>query len=335
MAVHHIAADGWSTAPLARDVLGAYLARVSGGEPDWTPLPLQYADYALWQRELLGSDADPESLAQRQLDFWRSTLAALPEVHGIPTDRPRPEMPSGIGGRIEFAVPAAVHDSLQVLARAQGASPFMVVHAALAVLLARLSGETDIALGSVVAGRGDGEFDDLVGMFVNTVVLRSRIDPAAAFTTTLAATRRADLAVYGNMDLPFERLVEALAPARSTAQHPLFQVLLAFQNVQIPRTTLPGLEIRPVEAPAPGSKFDLEWMLAEQFGPAGAPNGITGSLTFATDLFDRATAQSMADAFVALLTAVAATPQAPVGDLEIPGGLPRSRRGFRTRTAPR
>ncbi|WP_330178910.1 amino acid adenylation domain-containing protein [Nocardia sp. NBC_01503] len=322
MAVHHIAADGWSTAPLARDVLGAYLARVSGGEPDWTPLPLQYADYALWQRELLGSDADPESLAQRQLDFWRSTLAALPEVHGIPTDRPRPEMPSGIGGRIEFAVPAAVHDSLQVLARAQGASPFMVVHAALAVLLARLSGETDIALGSVVAGRGDGEFDDLVGMFVNTVVLRSRIDPAAAFTTTLAATRRADLAVYGNMDLPFERLVEALAPARSTAQHPLFQVLLAFQNVQIPRTTLPGLEIRPVEAPAPGSKFDLEWMLAEQFGPAGAPNGITGSLTFATDLFDRATAQSMADAFVALLTAVAATPQAPVGDLEIPGGLP-------------
>ncbi|MRH89525.1 amino acid adenylation domain-containing protein [Nocardia sp. SYP-A9097] len=322
MAVHHIAADGWSMAPLARDVLCAYLSRIAGAPPDWAPLPLQYADYALWQRELLGSDADPESLAHRQLDFWRSALAGIPEVHGIPTDRPRPEMPSGMGDRIEFTVPTRVHDSLQMLARAQGASPFMVVHAALSVLLARLSGETDIALGSVVAGRGDGELDDLVGMFVNTVVLRSHLDPAAGFAATLAATRRADLAVYGNMDLPFERLVEALASVRSTAHHPLFQVLLAFQNVQIPRTTLPGLEVRPIEAPAPGSKFELEWMLAEQFGEAGEPNGITGSLTFATDLFDRATAQSLADRFVALLTALTATPDAPIGDLAVAGGLP-------------
>ncbi|MEV6069014.1 amino acid adenylation domain-containing protein [Nocardia sp. NPDC052001] len=321
LAVHHIAADGWSMAPLARDVLGAYLSRVSGEKPNWTPLPLQYADYALWQRDLLGSDADPESLAHHQLDFWRGTLAGLPEVHRIPVDRPRPELPSGIGDRIEFAIPAVVHDRIQVLARAQGASPFMVVHAALAVLLARLSDDTDIALGSVVAGRGDGEFDDLVGMFVNTVVLRSRLNPAANFAATLAATRRADLAVYGNMDLPFERLVEALAPVRSTAHHPLFQVLLAFQNVRIPRTTLPGLEIRPFEAPAPGSKFDLEWMLAEQFGPAGEPAGLTGALTFATDLFDRATARTMTDAFVALITAVTATPDAPIGVVEA-GGLP-------------
>ncbi|MFF2556663.1 amino acid adenylation domain-containing protein [Nocardia sp. NPDC058058] len=321
LAVHHIAADGWSMAPLARDVLGAYMSRTAGDAPKWAPLPLQYADYALWQRDLLGSDADPRSLAHGQLDFWRETLAGVPEVHRIPTDRPRPELPSGIGDRIEFAIPAMVHDRLQVLARAQGASPFMVVHAALAVLLARLSDDTDIALGSVVAGRGDGEFDDLVGMFVNTVVLRSRLDPAATFPATLAATRRADLAVYGNMDLPFERLVEALAPARSTAHHPLFQVLLAFQNVRIPRTTLPGLEIRPFEAPAPGSKFDLEWMVAEQFGAAGEPAGITGALTYATDLFDRATARFMADAFVALVAAVTAAPDTPIGVVEA-GGLP-------------
>ncbi|MET9490260.1 amino acid adenylation domain-containing protein [Nocardia sp. NPDC006630] len=322
LAVHHIAADGWSMAPLARDVLAAYVARAAGDRPQWTELPLQYADYALWQRELLGADTDRTSLAHHQLEFWRTRLDGLPEVHRLPTDRPRPEVPSGIGDRIEFTIPALVHDRMQVLARAHGATPFMVVHAVLAVLLARLSGTPDIVLGSVVAGRGDGEFDDLVGMFVNSVVLRSHLDPAADFATTLDTVRRDDLAVYGNTDLPFERLVEALAPVRSTAHHPLFQVLLAFQNVQPARTTLPGLEIRPVEAPAPGSKFDLEWMVAEQFGPAGEPAGITTSLIFATDLFDRTTAQSMAGGFLELLTALTETPDAAIGVIEVPGGLP-------------
>ncbi|WP_433562341.1 amino acid adenylation domain-containing protein [Nocardia sp. CA-151230] len=317
MAVHHIAADGWSMAPLARDVMYAFVARSSGVAPEWIPLPLQYADYALWQHELLGSDRDPDSLAGRQLEFWRTTLAGVPEVHALPTDRPRPEAPSGSGDRIEFTIPAPVHDRIQVLARNHGASPFMVVHAALAVLLARLSGRTDIAIGSVVAGRGDGEFDDLVGMFVNTVVLRSQLDPAAGFADTLDAVRQADLAVYGNMDLPFERLVEALAPARSTAHHPLFQVLLAFQNLQTEATTLPGLEIRPLEAPAPGSKFDLEWMLAEQFGTAGEPAGITASLTFTTDLFDRGTAATMVDGFLALLDAATASPVGAIGTLAV------------------
>ncbi|UFS99808.1 non-ribosomal peptide synthetase [Nocardia huaxiensis] len=318
MAVHHIAADGWSMAPLARDVLYAFAARAANTLPEWTPLPLQYADYALWQRELLGAEDDSTSLAHRQLDFWRANLTGLPELHALPTDHPRPATPTGTGDRIEFTIPATVHDRLQVLARSHGASPFMVVHAALAVLLARLSGRADIAIGSVVAGRGDGEFDDLVGMFVNTVVLRTRIDAHADFAATLDAVRHADLAVYGNLDLPFERLVEALAPVRSTAHHPLFQVLLAFQNLPLQPVSLPDLEIRPVDAPAPGSKFDLEWMLAEQFGPAGEPAGITAVLTFATDLFDRSTAQAMADGFAALLAVVTETPDAVVGDVAVP-----------------
>ncbi|MFE5284655.1 amino acid adenylation domain-containing protein [Nocardia sp. NPDC056611] len=323
MAVHHIAADGWSMAPLARDVVYAFAARAAGVAPEWTPLPLQYADYALWQHELLGAESDPGSLASRQLEFWRTTLAGLPEVHALPTDRPRPTLPSGTGDRIEFTVPATVQDRVQQLSRAHGATPFMVVHAALAVLLARMSGHPDIALGSVVAGRGDGEFDDLVGMFVNTVVLRSQVDPAAGFAATLDAVRRADLAVYGNLDLPFERLVEALAPVRSTDRHPLFQVLLAFQNVRTERTALPGLAVRPLDAPAPGSKFDLEWMLAEQFGAAGEPAGMTASLTFATDLFDRSTAVAMADGFLAILDAMTADPVAAVGAIEVAGaGLP-------------
>ncbi|MGW2662511.1 amino acid adenylation domain-containing protein [Nocardia tengchongensis] len=323
LAVHHIAADGWSMAPLARDVVYAFAAHTAGVAPEWTPLPLQYADYALWQHELLGAESDPDSLASRQLEFWRATLAGLPEVHALPTDRPRPTLPSGSGDRIEFTIPATVHDRVQLLSRAHGATPFMVVHAALAVLLARVSGHPDVALGSVVAGRGDGEFDDLVGMFVNTVVLRSQVDPAAGFAATLDAVRRADLAVYGNLDLPFERLVEALAPVRSTAHHPLFQVLLAFQNVQTERTALPGLAVRPLDAPAPGSKFDLEWMLAEQFGAAGEPAGMTASLTFATDLFDRTTAAALADGFLAILDAMTVDPLAAVGTIEVAGaGLP-------------
>ncbi|MGX1805265.1 amino acid adenylation domain-containing protein [Nocardia sp. NPDC055321] len=319
LAVHHIAADGWSMAPLARDVLNAYLSRANGTAPAWSPLPLHYADYALWQHEILGSERDPDALANRQLEFWRQRLANLPAVHRIPTDRTRPEQPSGIGDRVEFTIPAPVHDRLQLLAREHGASPFMVVHAALSLLLARLSGTADVVLGSVVAGRGDGELDDLVGMFVNTVVLRTRIDPAAGFAALLDTVRRDDLAVYGNLDLPFERLVEAIAPARTAAHHPLFQVMLAFQNVQTTAIALPGLDIRPLEAPAPGSKFDLEWMLAEKFGPAGDPAGMTASLTFATDLFDRETARELADGFANLLAAVTASPELAVGDLPVPG----------------
>ncbi|WP_306359684.1 non-ribosomal peptide synthetase [Nocardia sp. CC227C] len=315
MAVHHIAADGWSMGPLARDVLAAYASRLSGEPPRWTPLPLQYADHALWQHDLLGAADDPAGLAHRQLEFWRTTLDGLPERHGIPTDRPRPASPSGRGDRIAFTIPAEVHDRVHVLSRAYGASPFMVAHTALAVLLARLSGVPDIAIGSVVAGRGDGELDELVGMFVNTVVLRSHLDPALSFAAALSDTRRADLAAYGNLDLPFEQVVEALAPTRDTSHHPLFQVLLAFQNLPPAVTTLPGLRIRPLDTAAPGAKFDLEWMLAEHFGPAGEPAGITGSLIFATDLFDRGTAQAMAEGFLRLLEAATTAPDTTLAAL--------------------
>ncbi|PSK32383.1 non-ribosomal peptide synthetase [Nocardia seriolae] len=316
-AVHHIAAGGWSMTPMARDIVTAYVSRAADTAPQWSPLPLQYTDYALWQRELLGADDDPDALAHRQLDFWRTALAGLPEVHGLPTDRPRPPRPSGRGDDVEFTIPAEVHERLQALGRAHGASPFMVVHTALAILLARLSGETDIAIGSVVAGRGEGELDDLVGMFVNTVVLRTQLDPDAVFAAALDTVRQSDLAVYEHMELPFERLVDALSPERSTAHHPLFQVLLAFQNLRTPRTTLPGLAISPVEAPAPGSKFDLEWVLAEEFGAEGEPAGITGKLVYATDLFDRSTVATLADRFVRVLTAATADPAARVSDIDL------------------
>ncbi|MEV6273667.1 amino acid adenylation domain-containing protein [Nocardia sp. NPDC051832] len=315
--MHHISSDGWSLAPLSRDVMVAVGARRAGIAPQFTPLPLQYADYALWQDELLGAEADPASVAHRQLEFWRAALDGIPEVSALPSDHPRPAVRAQQAGLIEFGVGVATQLQIRRIARWYGVSPFMVVHAVLAVLLARLSGAPEVTIGSVIAGRGDGELDDLVGMFVNTLVLRSRVAPRSTFETLLAATKDADLDAFGNADLPFERLVEVLAPARSTAQHPLFQVVLVFQNFEWVRLDLPGFEVETVKTGAVGAKFDLEWMLAEETAADGAPAGITGSLTYARDLFEPATAETLTRRFVELLETLTANPSLVLDDLDV------------------
>ncbi|MFI2475733.1 amino acid adenylation domain-containing protein [Nocardia xishanensis] len=315
--MHHIASDGWSLAPLTRDVMMAFMARRAGAAPYWSPLPLQYADYALWQRELLGTDDDPDSVAHRQLEYWRGALDGLPEVSTLPSDHPRPAVSTHRAGVVEFDIDAAVQQRIRQICRWHGVSIFMVAHAALAVLLGRLSQEQDVAIGSVIAGRGDGELDELVGMFVNTLVLRSRVRPEDTFENLLAATKDNDLDAFGNADLPFERLVELLAPARSTAHHPLFQVLLVFQNFEREPAALPDLDVRPLEMPTVGAKFDLEWMLAERFDGEGAPAGMRGSLTFALDLFEPSTAQTFADRFVEVLDVVTANPGLLLGELDV------------------
>ncbi|WP_156665248.1 non-ribosomal peptide synthetase, partial [Rhodococcus phenolicus] len=318
LVVHHIAADGASMAPLARDVMTAYLARTRGETPGWDPLPVQYADYALWQRQLLGDPDDPDSLAYRHLEHWRRTLADVQEVLALPTDRPRPPQQSFHGDTLHFTVPAAVHRGLQDLAARHGATLFMTVHAALSVLLARLSGSDDIAVGTPIAGRGHRALDDLIGMFVNTLVLRTPVTGALSFAEHLERTREIDLAAFGHTELPFEKLVDDLAPGRALDHTPLFQVVLEFQNNERPHLELPGLVVDALDADPHVAKFDLQLTMGEQPAAGVAePAGLHGAFTYATDLFDADTVAALAERFLRLLTAITTDPAVPVGDIDL------------------
>ncbi|MBF6206107.1 amino acid adenylation domain-containing protein, partial [Streptomyces gardneri] len=317
--VHHIAADGFSFGPLARDVSAAYLSRAAGEAPRWAPLPVQYQDYSVWQRELLGAEADPASMAAREIAYWRRALAGLPDQLDLPADRPRPPVQSFHGSRVSFDIDAELHRRLAALARARGVSLFMVVHASLAVLLARLSGTSDIAIGTPVAGRGEQALDDLIGMFVNTLVLRSEVDGSEPFAEFLDRTREADLAAFAFADVPFERLVDVLNPTRSQARHPLFQVMLSFQEMSHATLELPGLSVTADELEVDIAKFDLQWTVTEERGANGEPAGMGAVVSYATELFDSETVAAFADRFVRVLCEVVDDPQVAIGDIDLLG----------------
>ncbi len=310
--LHHLVADGWSAGPLLRDLGRAYLARRAGNPPDWPPLPVQYADYTLWQRELLGSEDDPSSELSRQAGFWRRALAGIPEELALPADRPRPAVPSFRGGVTLFTVPAELHERLLAVARRHRVTLFMVVQVAVAVLLSRLGAGDDLPLGAPVAGRGDEALDDLVGFFVNTLVLRTDLSGDPTFGELLARVREADLAAFAHQDVPFERLVEVLNPARSLSRHPLFQVMFGVQNTAEARLSL-GEAISVASFPVEESfaKFDLAFALTETSG------GIDGELEYARDLFDDVTAEKLASRLVLVLEAIAAGQDVTVSEVEL------------------
>ncbi|WP_107420956.1 non-ribosomal peptide synthetase [Streptomyces sp. CB03234] len=315
LVLHHIAGDGSSLAPLARDLGTAYAARQAGRAPEFTPLPVQYADYALWQRQTLGSEDEPDSDYARQLGYWRTTLAGLPEELGLPTDRPRPAEARHPAGEVPLELPAEVARRIELLNAQTGASHFMVLHAAVAALLHRLGAGTDIPLGTVVAGRGDEALDDLVGFFVNSLVLRTDVSGDPAFRQLVDRVRTADLEAFSHQDVPFERLVEELNPVRTLSRNPLFQVAISLENNEEADLELPGLTLAPQPMRGALAKFDLSFNfgLAEQ----GGHKVVGGTLEYSTALFDHATARAIADRLVLLLTAATEDPERPVGDIDL------------------
>ncbi|MFI9382020.1 amino acid adenylation domain-containing protein [Kutzneria sp. NPDC052558] len=313
MVVHHVAADGWSMVPAFRDLADSYAARAAGQVPDLTPLPVQYADFTLWQHELLGSEDDPDSVVSKQLEFWKGALADLPDQIELPTDHPRPAVTSYRGDRVDFELGPELHARIAELAKTNGATVFMVLQAALAALLSKLGAGNDIPLGTPVAGRTDEALDDLVGFFVNTLVLRNDVSGDPSFADLIARVRAVDLAAYAHQDVPFERLVDVINPTRSLARQPLFQVMLVFQNNATSDLALSGMdtEVRPV--PTGTAKFDLTFEFAERPGHGG----LTAVAEYSTDLYEADTVRALAGRLVRLLTALVEEPDRPLSGFDV------------------
>ena len=296
--VHHIAFDGWSLAPMVRDIGEAYQARRQGLAPGWPPLPVQYVDYTLWQRAQFGDLGDTHSPIAAQLKYWEDALAGMPERLELPTDRPYPSVADQRGANVTVDWPAELQQRIREVAGENNATSFMVVQAALAVLLSRLSASSDVAVGFPIAGRGDPALDELVGFFVNTLVLRVDVAGDPTVAELLAQVRRRSLAAFEHQDVPFEVLVERLNPTRSLTHHPLVQVALAWQNLP-GRTSDPAaglalgdLQVTQMPIDTHTARMDLTFSLSEHWTDANEPDGIRGMVEFRTDVFDKETIQS-------------------------------------------
>nr|HRD14004.1 amino acid adenylation domain-containing protein [Mycobacterium sp.] len=316
--VHHIAGDGWSMTPLVRDLGVAYGARCAGQDPSWAPLPVQYVDYALWQRARFGELDDAGSAIAGQLGYWERALAGMPERLILPTDRPYPPVADSRGATVVLEWPAQLHDEVRAAAAGFGATSFMVVQAALAVLLGKVGSTSDVAVGFPIAGRADPALDDLIGFFVNTLVLRVDLGGDPTVADVLAQVRQRSLAAYEHQDVPFELLVERLNPVRSLTHHPLVQVLLAWQNYDPSAAVRLGdLEVTPLPTDTHTARMDLTLSMAERFTDTGAPDGIGVTVEFRTDVFDPGTVEGLIERLRRVLQVMIADPDRRLSGIDI------------------
>ncbi|OLO98579.1 non-ribosomal peptide synthetase, partial [Mycolicibacterium porcinum] len=319
--VHHIAADGMSITPLVRDLGVAYEARCRGEVPGWAPLPVQYVDYTLWQREQLGELEDSQSGIAAQVEYWERALAGMPERLELPTDRPYPLVADYRGASVVVDWPAELQQRVGEVARAYGATSFMVVQAALAVLLGKLSSSSDVAVGFPIAGRTDPALDDLVGSFVNTLVLRADLAGDPSVADVVEQVRARSLGAYEHQDVPFEVLVERLRPTRSMSHHPLVQVLLAWQNFVGqdggPVLALGDVQATQLPADTHTARMDLTFSLAERWSASGEAAGIGGAVEFRTDVFDAPTVQTLVERLRRVLVAMVADPGRSLSSIDV------------------
>ncbi|WP_246284586.1 amino acid adenylation domain-containing protein [Gordonia asplenii] len=310
--VHHISADGASMVPLAADLGHAYQQRLAGSAPSWRPLAVQYADFTEWHHDRLAEPvADGGTERDRQLDYWRERLDGAPGLLEIIADRPRPATPTYAGGRVTATVAPHTVAALEALARVGGTTLFLVAHAAFAVLLRRLSGQRDIVVGTPYAGRGRGELDGVVGMFVNTLALRTVVADDEPFVDLLGRVRGGDLTDMAHADVAFDDIVAAVLDSPPVNYNPIYQVLFVFQNITLPTLHLDALTVEPVSEGLVSAKVDLTLTLF----PDPRTGELRAEFDYATDLFDQSTIEVVAHGYLALLEAIVADPHLPVGDL--------------------
>jgi len=307
--MHHIISDGWSIGVMLGEVARLYASFQQGEPPDLPPLPIQYADFAAWQRRYLQGEP-----LEAQLAYWRAQLADSPRLLELPTDRPRPAVPSARGASHTFNVPRPLAGGMAALAQQASATTFMALLAAFQTLLYRYTGQEDIAVGTPIANRGRAEIEGLIGFFANTLVLRSRLNGEAGrltFRQLLARVRQTALDAYANQDVPFEMLVEALHPERDLSHTPFFQVMFALQNTPSAPARLPGLTLSQVQMHSGTTTFDMTLVMGE------TPDGLAGAIEYDTDLFNAATIERLAGHFVTLLAGIVADPDVPVARLPL------------------
>jgi amino acid adenylation domain-containing protein len=305
LVVHHIVADGWSVGVFIHELGARYRAGVHAQPPDLPALPIQYADFAIWQRQWLQG-----ALLDAQIAYWQRQLAGVPAL-ALPSDRPRPLIQSLRGATLPFRLPAALVQALTALSQRHGATLFMTLLSAWQLLLARYSAQTDLAVGTPIAGRTQVATEGLIGCFVNTLVLRADLAATPSFAALLDRTRATCLDAYAHQDAPFDQVVDALQPDRDLSRTPLFQVFFALQNLDAPALDLPDLRLEPLDIDSATAKFDISLYMQEtNIGPIGA-------VEYATDLFDPPTIKRLLGHFQILLAGIAAHPERLIADLPL------------------